>query len=223
MLVYFYSLLSIFIGISDIWHGAVYPGLSVIVGPIMCWWAASGLKGSLVIGTKLQKLFGLGAAVIFVTIGMGIVYHSGIVVNIIGFKFSGIIWCIIGLALGWINTTRSLIFGRKNPSEKWAKTPQVEKENIVVAYMGGFLNTGNVLSNKPRDVIHQQVEVFLTYACGTGLIKQISNDVTNYYLHDNCISEPNETVIGKIVRIYLDSIKQSQKEGKRMEFPSIIP
>lgn len=43
---------------SDAHIGAVYPGIAGIVGPILCWWAAAGLTGSLLIGTRSQDLWG---------------------------------------------------------------------------------------------------------------------------------------------------------------------
>jgi hypothetical protein len=56
MLVYIYMVLTLVMGGSAVWKGALYPGLAGIVGPILCWFAASGLKGSLMVGTSSQKL-----------------------------------------------------------------------------------------------------------------------------------------------------------------------
>ena len=77
MLVYIYMLLTLAMGISALWKGAVYPGIAGIVGPTLCWFAASGLKGSLLVGHSSQKLGGLAAALAFVAVGIGMVYHSG--------------------------------------------------------------------------------------------------------------------------------------------------
>jgi hypothetical protein len=106
MLVYIYMLLTLLMGVSALWEGALYAGIAGIVGPSLCWFAASGLKGSLLVGTFAQKLAGFGAAIAFVTIGIGIVYHSGYWVGVFGHKFSGVTWCLVGLVAGWISTKR---------------------------------------------------------------------------------------------------------------------
>lgn len=106
MLVYIYMLLTLAMGISAPWKGAVYPGIAGIVGPTLCWFAASGLKGSLLVGGSSQKLAGLAAAIAFVAIATGMVYHSGYWVGLFGYEFTGVTWCLVGLVAGWISTTR---------------------------------------------------------------------------------------------------------------------
>jgi hypothetical protein len=106
MLVFVYILLTLAMGASALWNRAIYAGAAGIVGPTLCWFAASGLKGSLMVGTSSQKLAGSAAAFLFVAIGIGIVYHSGFWVGLFGYQFSGVIWCLIGLIAGWISTTR---------------------------------------------------------------------------------------------------------------------
>jgi hypothetical protein len=106
MLLYIYVLLTVLMGISALWKGAIYPGIAGIVGPTLCWFAASGLKGSLTVGTSSQKFGGLVTAILFVAGGLGVVYHSGYWVGLFGYEFTGVIWCIVGLAAGWISTTR---------------------------------------------------------------------------------------------------------------------
>ncbi|THJ20411.1 MAG: hypothetical protein CAF44_012310 [Nitrospira sp. CG24D] len=106
MLIYTYILLTLMMGGSALWNGAVYAGVAGIVGATMCWFAASGLKGSLMVGTRPQKIAGFAAAVLFIVIGMGVVYHSGFWIGFFGYEFSGVIWCLIGLAAGWIATKR---------------------------------------------------------------------------------------------------------------------
>ena len=106
MLVYIYMLLTLAMGVSAFWKGAVYPGIAGVVGPTLCWFAASGLKGSLFVGSSSQKFAGLAAAIAFVAIGTGMVYHSGYWVGLFGYAFAGVIWCLVGLVAGWISTTR---------------------------------------------------------------------------------------------------------------------
>lgn len=106
MLIYIYMLLTLATGGSALWNGAIYAGAAGIIGPTMCWFAASGLKGSLMVGTRPQKLAGSAAAFLFVVVGIGIVYHSGFWLGFFEYKFSGVIWCLIGLVAGWISTKR---------------------------------------------------------------------------------------------------------------------
>jgi len=106
VLVYIYMLLTLAMGVSALWKGAIYPGIAGIVGPTLCWFAASGLKGSLMVGTSPQKLAGLGSAIVFVAVGVGIVYHSGYWVGLFSYEFTGVTWCLVGLVAGWISTTR---------------------------------------------------------------------------------------------------------------------
>jgi len=106
MFVFIYMILSILLGVSAIFSGSLYAGISGIIGPMMCWFAVSGLKGSLMVGTSSQKLWGIISAIVFIGIGIGIVYDSGFWVKIYGVSFRGITWCLIGLVVGWISTTR---------------------------------------------------------------------------------------------------------------------
>lgn len=106
MLLFVYILLVLATGISALINGAIYAGIAGIIGPTLCWFAASGLKGSLLVGTSSQKWFGVGAAVLFCAIGVGIVYHSGFWVELFGYSLSGVVWCLVGLAAGWLSTNR---------------------------------------------------------------------------------------------------------------------
>ena len=106
MLLYIYMLLTLAMGGSALWKGAIYPGIAGLVGPTLCWFAASGLKGSFMVGTSRQKLAGIGNAIAFVAVGVGIVYHSGYWVGLFGYEFTGVTWCLVGLVAGWISTTR---------------------------------------------------------------------------------------------------------------------
>jgi len=105
-LLYAYMLMSIAMGISAIVKGAVYPGITGIVGPILCWWAASGLKGSLLVGTRSQTLWSLASAIVFAAVGFGSVYRSGYGVRIFSLGLTGVAWCGIGLIIGYIVTNR---------------------------------------------------------------------------------------------------------------------
>ena len=108
---FIYMVLTVVMGIAAVLKGAVYPGVAGIVGPMLCWGAASGLKGSFMVGTPSQKLAGVVAAIVFAGIGFGIVYHSGYWVRILGLELTGIAWCAIGLAVGYLATKRKHAIG----------------------------------------------------------------------------------------------------------------
>jgi hypothetical protein len=101
-----YMLLTLAMAGSALWTGAIYPGIAGLVGPTLCWSAASGLKGSLMLGTSRQKLAGMASAIAFVAVGVGIIYHSGYWVGLFGYEFTGATWCLVGLVVGWIGTSR---------------------------------------------------------------------------------------------------------------------
>jgi len=107
MPVVIYTIMTVAMGVSAIVKGAIYPGIAGMVGPILCWFAASGLKGSLLVGTQTQKVGGLIAALAFAGTGFGIVYHSGYWVGIFGLELTGVAWCAIGLVAGYISTNRT--------------------------------------------------------------------------------------------------------------------
>lgn len=108
---YIYMVLTVVMGIAAIVKGAVYPGIAGLIGPTMCWFAGSGLKGSLLVGTGSRKLGGLAAAIVFLVIGFGVVYHSGYWVSIFGHKLTGVAWSAIGLAAGFLFTRKNHALG----------------------------------------------------------------------------------------------------------------
>ena len=77
MLIGIYIMMTLATGISALHKGALYAGVAGLVGPTLCWWAASGFKGCLLAGDDSQKIGGLAMGTIFVIGGVGIVYHSG--------------------------------------------------------------------------------------------------------------------------------------------------
>lgn len=108
MLLAIYMMMTVVMGISALSKGAIYAGIAGTVGPTLCWYAASGLKGSLMVGDSSQKLGGITGAIILLTVGLGIVYHSGYWIGLWGYSFTGVTWCIVGFAVGWISTTRKM-------------------------------------------------------------------------------------------------------------------
>src|SRR5262245_9665905 len=106
MLILIYILVTLATGGIALWNGATYPGIAGIIGPTMCCMAVSGLKGPLMLGGWGQKIAGFAGASLIVGIGIGIVYHFGFSPELFGHKVSGVIWCLIGLVVGWIGTKR---------------------------------------------------------------------------------------------------------------------
>jgi hypothetical protein len=106
MLTYIYMVLTIVMGGAAIFKGAVYPGIAGIVGPALCLFAASGTRGSLLVGTRSQKISGLATGAVFALVGFGLVYHSGYWVGIFGYELAGVTWCATGAVVGYISTTK---------------------------------------------------------------------------------------------------------------------
>jgi hypothetical protein len=100
-------MLTLAMGISALFKGALYPGMAGIVGPMLCLFGVSGLKGSLMVGTQSQKVGGLAAAIACVGAGLGLVYHSGYWVTLFSHELTGVTWCVIGLIVGYVATTRT--------------------------------------------------------------------------------------------------------------------
>jgi hypothetical protein len=92
-------------GSSSRSKGAIYAGIAGIVGPTLCWYPASGLKGSLMVGDLSQKFGGLAMAILFVAVSLGIVYHSGYRIGLWGHPFSGVTWSVVGFIVGWLAAT----------------------------------------------------------------------------------------------------------------------
>jgi hypothetical protein len=89
-LLYIYTVLTVVMGIAALTKGAIYPGIAGMIGPTLCWFATSGLKGSLMVGTRAQMVGGLVAALVFACIGVGIVYHSGYWVRLFDYELTPI-------------------------------------------------------------------------------------------------------------------------------------
>lgn len=103
---YIYLLMTVLMGIGVMFKAAVYPGIAGIVGPLLCWWAAAGLTGSLLVGTRSQKLWGLVDAIVFAAVGFGLVYHSGYGVRLFSLELTGVEWCVVGVGIGYLGGKR---------------------------------------------------------------------------------------------------------------------
>jgi hypothetical protein len=101
-----YMLLTLAMAGFALWKSAMYPGIAGLIGPTLCWSAASGLKGSLMLGTSRQRLAGMAGAIACGAVGVGIIYPSGYSAGLLGYEFTGVTWCLVGLVVGWIGTSR---------------------------------------------------------------------------------------------------------------------
>src|SRR5262249_19713369 len=93
--------------LSTILKGALWPGVAGLIGPALCFWAGSGVKGSLLVGTRPQKVFGLVAGAVFLAVGTALLWASGYWVTLFGVALGGVAWGLLGAALGFVFTPRS--------------------------------------------------------------------------------------------------------------------
>jgi len=101
-----YILLTLLNGIYSFSEETIGVALSGLVVPVMCWFAGSGLKGSLY-GTPGQKVAGFLCAMIFMAGGILWWYFTQFVWSGCGVEeVSGITWILIGFAGGFIFTTK---------------------------------------------------------------------------------------------------------------------
>jgi hypothetical protein len=107
VIIWLYGLLVLVTGIAAIFRGAWWPGAAGLIGPTLCWWAGSGIRGSFMVGTSGQKIGGLVAGAIFASVGLSLLYYSGYWVRLFSVELDGIAWGLLGLAIGFVFTPRS--------------------------------------------------------------------------------------------------------------------
>src|SRR5680860_723876 len=93
---YIYGVLVVITGVAAMFKGAIWPGVTGLLGPAFCWWGGCGMYGSLAVGTTGQKIAGLTLGIIFLLIGLGLLGWSGYRVFIYGVEIGGIVWGIVG-------------------------------------------------------------------------------------------------------------------------------
>ena len=89
-------------GGAVLWDGAIYAGVAGIAGPLMCWCAGSGLSSATKAGRPAHRAAVIVGALLFAAIGIGMVIHSGFSLGMFGLGVPGIVWCVIGLVVGWL-------------------------------------------------------------------------------------------------------------------------
>jgi hypothetical protein len=104
---YVYGLLVVVTGVSSLLKGAMWPGTAGILGPALCTFAGSGVRGSFMVGTRGQKLGGLVGGGVFLALGSVLLYLSGYRVSIFGVEIDGVAWGLLGAVLGFVFTPRS--------------------------------------------------------------------------------------------------------------------
>jgi hypothetical protein len=88
--------------------GLTFPGIAGLAGPALCFWSGSGVKGSLLVGTRSQKIGGLVAGAVFLAAGLAMLYFSGYWVRLWSVELDGVTWGVIGAVLAFIFTPRSM-------------------------------------------------------------------------------------------------------------------
>lgn len=115
LIVYVYMLVALVTGVSAMLKGAFWPGLVGALAPIECVLAAGGVRGSLAVGTRSQKIGGLIAGTIGLAIGLVLLYVTGYHVILFGLDLTGAVWGAIGALLGLVFTPGN--FGLRNPGQ----------------------------------------------------------------------------------------------------------
>ena len=105
-----YMLLTLAMAGFALWKSAMYPGIAGLIGPTLCWSAASGLKGSLMLGTSRQRLAGMAGARVRRCRRRNHLSPRATRQGSSVREFTGVTWCLVGLVVGWIGiepTTRA--------------------------------------------------------------------------------------------------------------------
>jgi len=74
---------------------------------VICWFAGSGLKGSLH-GEKQQKVFGLLAAIVFLSVGLLTSKYISTEIVLQGVMLSAIQWLLLSFGIGFCLTTKHI-------------------------------------------------------------------------------------------------------------------
>lgn len=105
-LLYIYILVSVLTSIVAFTRGELSVGLVGLLAPNLCWFAGSGIRGSLMVGTRSQILAGCAMGVASIAIAIGLSAYFGYALVFVGYKVAGIYWCCLGLVVGWLAVTR---------------------------------------------------------------------------------------------------------------------
>jgi hypothetical protein len=111
-IMYVYGVLVVVTAIGALIRGAIWPGAAGLIGPLLCWWAGAGIRGSFMVGSRRQKIGGLIAGAAFTLVGLGVLYLSGYRVIIFSLELGGMAWGLLGTAVGFFCTTREVAEGR---------------------------------------------------------------------------------------------------------------
>ena len=101
-----YALLVIFAGVASFGDTAISTSVSGIIAPLIAWFGGSGLRGSFNVGSKKEKITGLIAGLVFLTISLFWIDYTGYWITIWDVSFSGPVWVSIGFLVGLIFSTK---------------------------------------------------------------------------------------------------------------------
>ena len=82
-------------------------GFAALFGQLLVYLSAAGLKGSLVIGDKSQKIGGSVGALVFGAVGFYLMTYSTLSPYLFGISFGLYSWTVILFALGFFFTTKA--------------------------------------------------------------------------------------------------------------------
>jgi hypothetical protein len=102
----FFFILSIFVSFDLGADAGVIAGLAAFIGTQCAMFSGSGLKGSLLAGTKQQKIGGLVSATVLTTIGYFILSYSKLFPKVFGIQFTTVTWTVFAFAIGFIATQK---------------------------------------------------------------------------------------------------------------------
>lgn len=109
MFLYFhmaYAFIVIFAGVASFGDIAISTSISGIIAPLIAWFGGSGLRGSFNVGTKKEKITGLIAGLVFLTISLFWINYTGYWITMWDVSFSGPLWVTIGFLVGLIFSTK---------------------------------------------------------------------------------------------------------------------
>ena len=88
-LLYIYIFISVVLGIAALVRGEVAIGIVGILGPNLCWFAGSGIRGSLMVGTRLQIVTGFILGVVCISISLYLAYYFEFKLKFFGYIIPG--------------------------------------------------------------------------------------------------------------------------------------
>lgn len=113
-----YLLISIIASIHAFINVGWMVGSGIFFASTLGWWAGSGLKGSLLVGDKSQKIGGLISATILLILAHFTASYTAFSVGLGSVEIGGGAWYIIGFVIGFLATTKKDAVGNDITSKE---------------------------------------------------------------------------------------------------------